>query len=313
MTPEDRTRRRRPGGPAPEAAPGLKVHSRRGRIGRTWWSLRWTTVLESIGLGDRLHRGRSLARAGHVLSLEISRGTARAQVRGQRGEQHSIEIRLAPIAAPVWEILQEILARRALFAARLLSGEMPESIEEAFAEAGLSLFPEASGEVEVECDCSDPASPCPHAAAVFYLMAERFDQDPFQILLFRGQGREEFLDGLKRRWSGGTAAEGNGKIAEEAGAEERPAAPAAASSGESAGEAAKGGDLLPGFWNLSGELDAVVPRIQPPAIPEAVLRRLGPPPGAVTGSPADLALRKAYRTASEWALKLALKETGHEA
>ena len=55
-----------------------RARSRRGRIGRTWWSARWTEVLESIGLGDRLHRGRSLARAGRVYSLEISPGEVRA-------------------------------------------------------------------------------------------------------------------------------------------------------------------------------------------------------------------------------------------
>ena len=95
MTPSERGRRGR--GESPGQPKGLRVHSRRGRIGRSWWSLRWITVLESIGLMDRLHRGRSLARAGRVLSLEIASGEARAEVRGNRGEGHSVEIRMAPI------------------------------------------------------------------------------------------------------------------------------------------------------------------------------------------------------------------------
>jgi uncharacterized Zn finger protein len=309
MSPSERGRGResrgRGGSSSGERSKGLRLHSRRGRIGRTWWSLRWTAVLESIGLGDRLHRGRSLARAGHVLSLEISPGEVAAEVRGHRDEQHGVRIRMSPIPPATWETLQEILARRALFAARLLAGEMPEPIEEAFSEAGLPLFPNSAEEIEVHCDCIDPASPCPHAAAVFYLMAERFDQDPFQILLFRGQSREDLLAGLKRRWAQSGAKESEIELPPDE-------APAEAAASAETAVAAGTGDAGSGFWDLGGDLEAVVPRIQTPAIPEAVLRRLGPPPGAVQDSPAEIALFKAYRIASEWALRLALKDEGHE-
>jgi uncharacterized Zn finger protein len=41
--------------------------------------------------------------------------------------------------------------------------------------------------------------PCKHLAAVFYVLAERFDADPFQILALRGRDREELLDELRAR------------------------------------------------------------------------------------------------------------------
>lgn len=39
--------------------------------------------------------------------------------------------------------------------------------------------------------------PCKHIAAVFYLMAEAFDKDPFLLFKLRGVEREEFLNTLQ--------------------------------------------------------------------------------------------------------------------
>lgn len=284
-----------PGGPnGGESAPGegLRARSRRGPIGRTWWSARWTAVLERIGLGDRLHRGRSLARSGSVYSLEIAPGEVTAEVKGTRQEPHHVRIAMETIAPAAWTRLQAILSQRALFAARLLAGEMPPQIEEAFAEAGPCLFPTSADELEVECDCADPARPCPHAAAVFYLMAERFDEDPFRIFAFRGLEREQFIEGLKAPAS----------HREE---EPLPLDPPSAARTEEP-------EAMDRFWDLAADLSPLDPRITPPAIAEAVLRRLGPPPGSAAGSASDEALHTAYRLASAWALKLALSEAARE-
>lgn len=266
-----------------------RARSRRGRIGRTWWSARWTEVLETIGLGDRLHRGRSLARGGRVYSLEISPGEVAAEVRGHREEFHDVRIHMEPVPAASWRRLEEILARQALFAARLLAGEMPQPIEEAFAEAGLSLFPSEASELEAHCDCADPAVPCPHIAAVYYLMAERFDEDPFQILHFRGRSRDDLMAALKERWSESGPAE-------------------IASSGNSDRKDENDGELAARFCDLSTRLESLTPRLTPPPIPEAVLRRLGPPPGSDEDSPAEASLRRAYTLVTDWSLRLSLKE-----
>ena len=42
-----------------EVEGGLALASRRGAIGRTWWSKRWIEVLESFGWASRLQRGRN--------------------------------------------------------------------------------------------------------------------------------------------------------------------------------------------------------------------------------------------------------------
>jgi uncharacterized Zn finger protein len=69
---------------------------------------------------------------------------------------------------------------------------MPQDIEHAFESAGLSLFPEKSNDISTKCSCPDWSNPCKHVAAVYYLLGEAFDNDPFLIFRMRGMDREEF-------------------------------------------------------------------------------------------------------------------------
>jgi len=63
-----------------KAVGGIKARSKRGSIGEQWWSRRFIDVLESFGLTSRLSRGRSYARSGQVLTLDIGTGHVTAAV-----------------------------------------------------------------------------------------------------------------------------------------------------------------------------------------------------------------------------------------
>lgn len=170
---------------------GIKARSARGAIGETWWSQRFITVLESLALGGRLSRGKNYARQGQVLSLDIAPGVVSAVVQGSRDDPYSLTIKFAPVEA--WDEVEAAIAARALFSAQLLAGEMPPALEEVFSSVGVPLFPTIARDLVMKCSCPDFAVPCKHIAATFYLMAEAFDDDPFQILLWRGRSRDELL------------------------------------------------------------------------------------------------------------------------
>jgi len=97
-----------------------------------------------------------------------------------------------------WQKLAKVLSRQAIFSAKLLMGEMPLDIEKAFKEAGLSLFPERLKDLKTDCSCPDWSNPCKHIAAVYYLLAEEFDRDPFLIFKLRGMNREDLITMLSR-------------------------------------------------------------------------------------------------------------------
>ena len=72
---------------------GIKSKSERGDIGETWWSKRWIKVLESLMDSGRLSRGRSYARRGQVISIDIEVGFVKARVQGSDPRPYKVEKR----------------------------------------------------------------------------------------------------------------------------------------------------------------------------------------------------------------------------
>jgi uncharacterized Zn finger protein len=172
---------------------GIKAQSRRGTFGESWWAQRWIAVLESFQIGARLGRGRSYARGGQVLRIAVEKGKVTASVQGSRPAPYKVKIQVRVLSAAEWKKLAGMLSRQAIFAAKLLAGEMPKEIEKVFQEVKLSLFPAALNDLKTDCSCPDWSNPCKHTAAVFYLLGEEFDRDPFLIFKMRGMSREELV------------------------------------------------------------------------------------------------------------------------
>jgi uncharacterized Zn finger protein len=190
-----------------EVKGGIKAKSKRGSFAKSWWAKRWIEILESFNMGARLGRGRSYARKGQVTSIKIETGLVRAKVQGSQPKPYSVTIKVRTLTGSEWELLAEKLALKPIFAAKLLAGEMPEDIDSAFKELGLSLFPETSDDLETDCSCPDWSNPCKHIAAVYYLLGEEFDRDPFLIFKLRGVDIDDFMSILGKSYVLETLAE----------------------------------------------------------------------------------------------------------
>ena len=176
-----------------EVRGGIRAESRRGEFGSNWWAQRWTHTLEQFRIGARLSRGRSYARRGQVLSIDIENGAVHAKVQGSRKRPYAVRVSIRTIDPKDWERLRQALADQPVIAATLLAGRMPENIEDSFRAVGLSMFPETGDDLETDCSCPDWSNPCKHIAAVYLLLGEEFDRDPFLIFRMRGMNREELL------------------------------------------------------------------------------------------------------------------------
>ncbi len=280
-----------------EVKDGIKAKSRRGAIGEKWWSKRWVALLESFNMGSRLSRGRSYARKGQVISIDVQKGLVRSKVQGVQSVPYNIKIRLAKISEDDWDKATEVMASKAIFAAMLLSGEMPADIEDAFTEAGSSLFP-GRKDIKTDCSCPDWADPCKHIAAVYYLMAEKFDEDPFLIFKLRGRTKEEIIEALrKRRVSTLVEDEGKGEAEDEVSTsqDEKPAE-----------------ECLDTFWELGDVLELVAPYPTPPEVTNAVLKRLGDAPFSIGDANLATFLPRAYEIAGRAALEMAARNVNRD-
>src|SRR6266436_8482245 len=250
---------------------GIKTKKEYGQIGETWWSKRWIAVLESFNMGARLTRGRSYARQGQVISIDVEPGMVEAKVQGSQPKPYKVEIRFKTLSDQDWENVTEAMASQAIFAAKLLAGEMPKNIEEAFGAVKLSLFPTALKELETSCSCPDWANPCKHIAAVYYLLAERFDEDPFLIFKLRGRTKEQIIEILREKRAETFSGETSTLTAS---AEDSSAAGVAEPLLE---------ENLETFWQAGEALETFAVHPEAAEVDKAILRRLGDAPFTVGG------------------------------
>jgi uncharacterized Zn finger protein len=178
---------------------GIQINATRGPVARTWWSARFLAVLEAAGVGGRLARGRTYARKGQTVSLQVDAGAATAKVQGSAARPYRVRIGMPTLDKAQWAAVFDALAADASLTAAMLAGELPREVEDVVAAQGVTLFPLAHGDLAMDCTCPDSTVPCKHLAAVFYLLAERFDADPFAVLALRGRDRETVLDALRAR------------------------------------------------------------------------------------------------------------------
>jgi uncharacterized Zn finger protein len=282
----------------------LKARSKRGQIGDTWWSKRFIDVLESFDIGSRLQRGKRYARAGQVLSMESSPGRVSASVQGSRAKPYQVVIETEVLSASEWHGIEVVMASSAVFLAKLLSGEMPAEIEEAFVASSTTLFPASADDLSSACSCPDWENPCKHVAAVFYLLAEAFDADPFLIFAWRGRSKEELLNDLRalRRGSGRTESF-QGQPPDESVADGKFGWPTT----DGASLVAMRSSEARSFWGGEDDLSAIEARPRLAVSADLVLRQLDPDALAEDAGIIE-ALRPLYETITSRAIALAFGE-----
>jgi uncharacterized Zn finger protein len=165
---------------------------------REWWSQRWLDLLDSYRFKKRLERARTYARQGNVLSIEFKGEKVLAKVQGSEVEPYKVSLSLDPFSDEEWSYVIETMSKRAIFAAKLLAGEMPQNIEDVFTRNGLSLFPFTLSDVHGKCSCPDKANPCKHVGAIYYQLGDRFSEDPFVLFQLRGRTKEQIISDLRQ-------------------------------------------------------------------------------------------------------------------
>jgi uncharacterized Zn finger protein len=171
-----------------------------------WWVEQWMELIHSYRFKKRLERAWTYAREGNVVSIRFEGRRVHARVQGTDPDPYKVKLWLDVLNDEDWGYVLEALSQKARWSAQLLAGIMPADIERAFAASGKRLFPFKLQEVRSECSCPDKANPCKHISAVYYLMGDRFSEDPFVLFQLRGRTRSQLLGDLAKRRREGVAA-----------------------------------------------------------------------------------------------------------
>ncbi len=244
-----------------EVKGGIKARSQQGKFVKNWWADRWIKALTPLMDSARLSRGRSYARQGQVLNIDVTSGQVTSRVQGSRRTPYKVSIDLKPLSPSQWNTVLDALAAQAIYAAQLLNGEMPPDIEQVFETAGVPLFPVSRRDLKTGCSCPDSANPCKHIAAVYYLLGERFDEDPFLLFQLRGYSKEEIAAALRERRAAEAAPVSTPGLFEVAEPVEAPAL----------------AECLDRYWTMDSQIQDMEFNIAYPPVSFALLKRLGIP------------------------------------
>jgi len=164
-----------------------------------WWVEQWMELINSYRFKKRLERAWTYAREGNVTSIRFEGRRVHARVQGTGEDPYKVKLWLDVLNDEDWRYVLEALTQKARWSAQLLAGIMPEDIERAFAASGRRLFPFKLQEVRSECNCPDKANPCKHISAIYFLMGDRFSEDPFVLFQLRGRSRSKLLEDLAKQ------------------------------------------------------------------------------------------------------------------
>jgi SNF2 family DNA or RNA helicase/uncharacterized Zn finger protein len=159
----------------------------RKKFGYTWWGNAWIEAMERIDHDtNRLPRGRSYANTGRVQEIQICNGIVEAKVKGRQRKPYQVIIYLQKFAPEQIAKIQSCIAEDPALASELTLGKLPEELLDRLAQEKIFLLPTSWQELNANCSCPDWANPCKHLAAVYYLIANEIDKNPFILFHLRG-------------------------------------------------------------------------------------------------------------------------------
>ncbi len=290
-----------PGVPAPRPLPakprkvrgGVKLPATfaPGDANLGWAAQRWLRLMEQAAEGTRLVEGLEYGKLGQARRLTISRGMIEAAVQGRADRAYTVRLTFDAFSESQWEKAVASMGDSAIYAAKLLAGEVPANIEDLFAPLGLKLFPSEAGELRTSCTCGEAGAWCKHVCCTSYLFAARLATEPFVIFAARGLEAEEIRERLRERRA--MAGVGTGSVPVYA-----QRVPGASDVQSKSLE-----ECLDHFWESGPELGELELPLERPAVSHPLLRRLGPSPFPNASFPLVGLLASCYETISERALR----------
>jgi uncharacterized Zn finger protein len=161
------------------------------KMSTSFWGQSWCENLEQYSdFSNRLPRGRTYARNGSVIDLQIERGKIRALVSGS--EVYEIAISIKTLGGPHWKRIKQDCSQSINSLIDLLQGRFDQGVMERLTHRDNGLFPKPA-EIEMDCSCPDWAGVCKHIAATMYCVGVRLDAAPELLFTLRAVDHLELI------------------------------------------------------------------------------------------------------------------------
>jgi len=168
------------------------LKAKRKTYGNTPWGRAWVEALERID-SNRLARGKTYANTGRVLNVSVNANMVNARVKGSYYDAYDIQLKLVPFSKQDILILRHIISEQPSLSIELSLGTLPTGLLSLLQEKNIALLPTRWRDLQAHCSCPDSSNPCKHLAAVYYILANEIDQDPFLLFNLKGLPTAELV------------------------------------------------------------------------------------------------------------------------
>lgn len=249
-------------------------------------------AVEPNATPEAWNEGLDYAIKGQTRAIDAEPGVVKAAVQGRQYRAYPTSLRVETFVSAQWERIVETLLEQALHAAKLLSGEVPENIDETLAGLGVTLIPRDPMAYVGECRGALQRPWGKHVCCVALLTADMLDQDPMLAFTLRGMPGEDLVERLRQRREitvSGEPGRGRAPVRALIPGSDRPVRPLE--------------QCVDDFWDAGAELELVETTVRRPEVNKALLRRLGPSPFGDAKFPLVGLLATCYEVISEAAVR----------
>ena len=163
------------------------------KLATTFWGKAWGENLESYSdFANRLPRGRTYARNGSVVDLQVNGGEIKAMVMGS--QLYNVTVKVSALPRERWTSICKDCSGSIDSLVELLQGRLSQSVMQRVCQQQTGLFP-APSEIKLSCSCPDSAGMCKHVAAVLYCVGARLDAQPALVFKLRAVDEAELIAG----------------------------------------------------------------------------------------------------------------------
>jgi SNF2 family DNA or RNA helicase/uncharacterized Zn finger protein len=156
----------------------------RKSYGTTLWGKEFLTSIENKTDDGRLSRGKTYANTGKIYDVNFSQNTIIAKVVGNYSPFYKTSLTFTPFTKGDNKIIIEFIDNNPFVLADIILGKLPSSLLIFMYENEINIF----HGFKMNCNCYDFYGnyPCKHIAALYYVLTNEIDKNPFILFKLRG-------------------------------------------------------------------------------------------------------------------------------
>jgi len=167
------------------------IHISSRAIAHSFWGVAWCKNLEIYAdWANRMPRGRTYARNGSIVDLQIGTGVITSLVSGS--SLYKITISIDKLDKNKWKAIRTDCAQQVRSLLDLMRGKLPDAVLKRLTDPKAGMFPSPK-ELKLRCSCPDYAIMCKHVAATLYGVGHLLDTEPDLFFKMRGVDQSELV------------------------------------------------------------------------------------------------------------------------